>query len=183
MGKHHLVLGELIDTITGDILEDTHDERYRQEIARLLLEEKGYQKDDILPRKPLLVEAGAKKAVIPMDFVIRMEDRICMLIKYGPGSLVTRRKPALSASRLLGGHEIPVVVVTNGVSAEIIDGSTGKVLNDGLDRIPSKVQLQALCRQSSFSPVSAKRLEMEARIVYAYEIDDSCPCDDSVCRL
>ena len=58
MNGHHLVLGELIDTITGETVADTHDERYRQQMARLLVNTKGYSKIDIEPRKSLLVMAG-----------------------------------------------------------------------------------------------------------------------------
>jgi len=46
----HLILGELTDVITGRTLPDTHDERYRQKIARLLLEEKGYSRSAPPPR-------------------------------------------------------------------------------------------------------------------------------------
>ena len=58
MDGHHLILGELEDLITGQIIADTHDERYRQKIARLLVEGKGYLKGDIQPRQSLLVQAG-----------------------------------------------------------------------------------------------------------------------------
>ena len=40
MAGHHLILGELRDTLTNEILPDTHDERLRQGIASLLVEEK-----------------------------------------------------------------------------------------------------------------------------------------------
>ncbi len=29
MGEHHLILGELVDFITGKTIKDTHDERYK----------------------------------------------------------------------------------------------------------------------------------------------------------
>ena len=38
MNGHHLILGELTDYITGETLKDTHDERYRQQIARRLID-------------------------------------------------------------------------------------------------------------------------------------------------
>jgi len=46
---HHLILGELVDYITGETIEDTHDERYRQKLAHLLVEHKGYFKKEIEP--------------------------------------------------------------------------------------------------------------------------------------
>ena len=64
MNGHQLILGELVDFVTGETLKDTHDERYRQKIARLLVNQKGYLKTDIEPRKELLVKADAKKAIL-----------------------------------------------------------------------------------------------------------------------
>ena len=62
MDGHHLILGELIDYLSGDVLPDTHDERYRQKIARLLIETLGYEKLEIISRRQLIVTAGDKKA-------------------------------------------------------------------------------------------------------------------------
>lgn len=183
MKGHHLILGELIDVISGESLPDTHDERYRQKIAYLLVQQKGYRKEDISPRHRLLVKAGPKQALIPVDFVIGTGNRIVMIIKYGPGSLVTRRRPALALSRLVAPYQVPIAVVTNGEQAEVLDASSGKVLAEGLAAIPSKTSLMENITQWGFAPISGKRLEMESRILYAYEVDDSCPCDDTVCRL
>ena len=96
MNGHHLILGELTDFITGERLKDTHDERYRQKLAHLLVENKGYRKKDILPRCELLIHAGEdKRARVKIDFKISLGGKTCMMIKYGPGSLVTRQRPAL----------------------------------------------------------------------------------------
>ncbi len=190
MQGHHLILGEISDFITGESLQETHDEQYRQKLAHILVEKKGYLKKEIIPRWELLIKAGDKKAVIKIDFVIKIADfradKICMIIKYGPGSLVTRRRPVLAASRLLVPYQIPLAVVTNGDDAEILDGKTGRLLASGLDAIPSKSDLigsQGLLANASFEPISEQRAEKESRILYAYEIDGSCPCDDTVCRL
>jgi hypothetical protein len=183
MGGHHLVLGEITDFLTGEILEDSHDERHRQAIARLLVQHKGYRKDDIEPRCRLLVQAGDKKAIINVDWKVALAGKVAMTIKYGPGSLVTRHRPALAASRLISGCQVPVVVVTNGRDADILDGSTGKVSASGLASIPTRRELLAKIADFPFQPISPKRTEMESRILYAYEVDGSCPCDESICRL
>lgn len=196
MAGHHLILGKLTDFITGETLEDTHDERYRQKLARLLVEQKGYSENEIQPRCDLLVAAGDKRAIIKIDFkvtlnslfrdTIREQDeaaKVCMVIKYGPGSLVTRQRPTLAISRLSAPYQIPVVVVTNGKDANIMDGASGKVISSGLDTILSRSELIQRAENTRFDPISAKRAEMESRIVYAFEIDGSCPCDDTLCRL
>jgi hypothetical protein len=72
MSGHQLILGKLVDFITGETLKDTHDERYRQKIGRLLVKQKGYLKADIEPRNELLVQADAKKAILKIDFVVTL---------------------------------------------------------------------------------------------------------------
>lgn len=180
---HHLILGELIDFITGETIQDTHDERYRQKIARFLIEHKGYLKKDIEPRCELLVTAENNRAKVKIDFKVKLFGKIFMVIKYGPGSLVTRHRCAIAASRLVAPYQVPLVVVTNGENADTIDGPTGRIIASGFASIPSKADLVAGFENREFREISAKQAEMEARIVYAFEVDGSCPCDDTVCRL
>ena len=183
MNGHHLILGELTDFITGETLKDTHDERDRQKIARLLIRRLGYLKEDIEPRRALVVSANDKKAVLKIDFTITLAGRTCMVLKYGPGSLVTRRRVVLAVSRLVVPYQVPVAVITNGRDAEIIDGTTGKVTASGLDSIPPKANLIKRVVDETFEPISDQQAEMESRILYCYEVDDRCECDDDICRL
>ena len=183
MNGHHLILGELTDFITGETLKDTHDERYRQKIARLLIRQLGYLKTDIEPRKALIAKAGSKKAILKIDFAIRLAGRTCMVLQYGPGSLVTRRRAVLAVSRLIAPYQVPVAVITNGQDAEVINGSSGEVTANGLESIPSKSNLEQMAAGETFAPISEHQAEMESRILYCYEVDDRCECDDEVCHL
>lgn len=183
MNGHHLILGELEDFITGETIRDTHDERYRQKIARLLVNQKGYLKADIEPGRKLIVKAGNFRALLKIDFVINLSDRACMIIKFGPGSIVTRRRPVLAASRIFASYQIPIAVVTNGEDAEILEGPSGKVLSQGLETIPPRSMLQRIAEDNNFKSISEKRAETESRIIYCFEVDGSCPCDEDVCKL
>jgi hypothetical protein len=183
MGGHHLIMGKSTDFITGDMVDDTHDERLRQSVARILVESLGYDKSEIQSRLDLTVQADARAAVIRLDFAVRIRDRFCMIVKYGPGSLITRHRPALAASRLLAGYQIPVVVATNGRDADILDGETGKLLKSGLEAIPSRKYMEENFDRFGFLPTTPERREKESRLLYAYEVDDACPCDDTICRL
>ena len=183
MAGHHLILGKLVDVTTGESLDDTHDERLRQAIASLLIEKKGYTTEQILPRQPLVIAADGKRARIKIDFLVRLDDRIGMLIKYGPGSIITRHRPALAAGRLMAPYQIPTVVATNGRTADILDGHTGEKTAEGLVAIPDKKQLTAIMKAARFNPISIRRAELESRVLYCYEVDGSCPCDDDICRL
>ena len=183
MNGHHLILGDLVDLITGETIKDTHDERYRQKIAQLLVNQKGYLKTDITPRQKLMVTAGDRQAMVKVDFVIKFAGRTWMIIKFRPGSIVTRRRPVLAASRIIAPYQIPIAVVTNGEDAEILDGSTGSILSTGLETLPSKSMLQQIGTDNPFEVIANDRAEMESRIVYCYEVDGSCPCDEDVCKL
>ena len=183
MNGHHLVMGTLTDYLSGELLPDTHDERYRQKIARLMVGKKGFLKNEIVSRCRLTIIACEKRAIIPIDFKVILSGKDCMVIKYGPGSLVTRRRTTLAASRLLSPYQIPIAVVTNGEDAEIIDASTGKVIAESLESIPSKDELVQIASTHSFAPITQGRAEMESRIMYAFEVDGSCPCDDTICRI
>lgn len=183
MEGHHLILGELVDVVTGQVIPDTHDERYRQSLARHLLNAKGYLKTDIQSRCSLRIKAGDNCAIVNVDMAVTISERICMIAKYGPGSLVTRHRPSLSASRLLASYQIPVVVVTNGQDADILDGHTGQVIASGLENIPTRAELAACCASFLFPSITNARSEIESRILYAYEVDGACPCDDSICRI
>jgi hypothetical protein len=183
MQGHHLILGELVDFITGETIRDTHDERFRQNLARMLVNQKGFMKKEIKPRRELRVSAGEKSAMIKIDFEINVSGKIGMIIKYGPGSLVTRQRPALAVSRLVAPYQVPIVVVTNGKDADILEGKTGEVVAQSLQSIPSKSDLIEKVTTMNLRRISAEQAEIESRIVYAYEVDGSCPCDDTICRL
>ena len=82
MSGHHLVLGSLKDIVSGEILEDTHDERYRQKVARLLLEQKGFLATDIEPRRAFVVTAGEQKARVKVDFLALQFLSLVVLRKF-----------------------------------------------------------------------------------------------------
>ncbi|MCP4748420.1 MAG: type I restriction enzyme HsdR N-terminal domain-containing protein [Desulfobacteraceae bacterium] len=183
MNGHHLNMGTLVDVLTGRLIADTHDERYRQRIARLLLNVKGYTVPCIAAQVPIKIKADDKSAIVKVSFIITLDNRKAMIIQYGPGSLITRHRPALAISRLVSKYQAPVAVVTNGEQAHILDGISGKLTARGLDRIPSRNELTGTVAEIGYTSVSPKKMEMEARILYAFEIDDRCPCDDTVCKL
>ena len=113
----------------------------------------------------------------------------------GPGAVLAHRQRVEPVNRALADrlenllprlmrpYQIPVAVVTNGESADILDGESGKLVLSGMERIPARDALLEQMKTADFSTIPSTRTEMEARIVYAYEIDGGCPCDDTTCRI
>lgn len=175
---HHLVLGELIDFLTGEKRVDTHDERYRQQIGKFLVRELGYAKEQIQTNQELSIRVDRTTARIKIDFLITDHDKTCVMVKYAPGSLVTRRLTNLALSRIIHPYQIPLVVTTNGEDAEIIQGTTGRVTGQGLAGIPSPKDIQALDPDRDFPAISDVLYEKASRIAYACEVDGSCYVND-----
>jgi len=178
--SHHLIHGHLTDFVTGETLVDTDDERYRQKLARFLVEEKGYRKEDLEVRRTIETLFAGQFVVSKIDIVVRLEGRRAMVIRYGPGSLVTRERPALAAARVLDRDQvIPFAVVTNGEDAEILETSTGKLLGTGLESIPTREELHKHLAGRKLKPLAEERREKELRILNAFDVEVCCaggPC-------
>lgn len=179
--SHHMIYGETTDFVTGEMITDTDDERYRQQLARLLVEEKGYRKQDLEVRLKIETLFAGQFVVSKIDLIARLDGRRTMVIRYGPGSLVTRERPALAAARVLDREQvIPLTVVTNGIDAEILDTETGKVTATGLAAIPDRQQLGELAARKDILPgLDEDRREKELRILNAFDVEICCaggPC-------
>lgn len=176
------ILGKTKDFITGHEITDTDDERYRQKIARLLVEKKGYSKDDIRVKREIELVCGNERAFAKVDLVVNIKDRGLMIIRYGPGSLVTRERAALACARILEDYQIPLTVVTNGEDAELLDTISGKVIAMGLEAIPSKNQALKWIEEVEFRGLPAKKIEMEKRVLFAFDaLEHGSECDDDFC--
>lgn len=182
MGTQHLILGETVDFITGKTLTDTHDERARQKIAKFLVIQKEYEKSDIHAHLRLPLKVDGKTGEVPVDFVIKPDDRPFMLILFRPGSLVSRRRTALAAARLFADRLIPYAAVTNAEDAEIMETFSGKVIGTGIDAIFSKTEAIRILDGTQPRFISDKeRIEKEERILFTMEVLTQKECDDYTC--
>lgn len=183
MCAHELALGEMTDFITGETLIDTIDERARQKIARFLVEEKNFSKDEIQVRQQIHLQVDGETGTFKIDFVITLEGKACVLIIFGPGSLVSRERPAIAAARLYEQYAVPLTIVTNGESAEVLETASGAVLGEGLDSIPTRAEVLDRIGMIGFETLSEERLAKERRILYAFEVLAKRECDEFTCSL
>ena len=178
--SHHMIYGSLADYVTGEPLVDTDDERYRQKLARLLVEERGFAKSELTMRRRIETLFAHQFVASKIDIVVSIGDQRVLVLRYGPGSLVTRERPAIAAARVLEENQIiPLVVVTNGEDAELLDARTGKVLETGLGAIPAREKILSLLPGLDFTPVAPERREPELRILNAFDVESCCaggPC-------
>lgn len=173
---HHLVYGVLADYLTGEELPDTDDERCRQELARLMVEEKGFSREELEPR--LTIETTFNKIFVRsvIDLTVSVGDKRLFVLRYGPGSLVTREKSALAAARVLDQEQcIPLAVVTNGRDAELLETATGKVLGTGMEAIPDRRQAGQLINEYKCTPPADEAArERTFRVLNAFDLEICC---------
>ncbi len=179
--SHHFIYGTCTDYITGETIVDTDDERCRQELARLLVKEKGYAKSELEPR--LCIETLYNKQFVSstIDITVRVAGKRFMILRFAPGSIVTRERSAIAAARVLEpAYQIPLAVVTNCRDAEVLDTYTGEVLRQGLAGIPGKKEAEDLVKSLRFDPfIDETKKDRERRILNAYDVEVCCaggPC-------
>ena len=179
--SHHYIYGTCTDYLSGETIVDTDDERCRQELARLLVEKKGYAKSELEPRLCIETLYNGQFVASTIDITVRVAGRRIMILRFAPGSLVTRERSAIAAARVLEpGYQIPLAVVTNCRDAEVLDTYTGKVIGQGMDAIPGRKDAGDMIKALRFEPFAdKKKIDREKRILNAYDIEVCCaggPC-------
>jgi hypothetical protein len=179
--SHHYIYGTCEDYLTGETIVDTDDERCRQELAKLLVEKKGYDKSDLEPRLCIETLYNGQFVASTIDITARENNKRFMILRFAPGSIVTRERPAIAAARILEpSYQIPLAVVTNCKDAVVLDTYTGKVIRQGLDNIPDKREAEALVKSLRFDLFDdEEKRDRERRILNAYDIEVCCaggPC-------
>ena len=156
--SHHYIYGTCIDYITGETIVDTDDERCRQDLAKFLVEKKGYAQSDLEPRLCIETLYNGQYVASTIDITVREDDKRFMILRFAPGSIVTRERAAIAAARVLEpSYQIPLAVVTNGKDAVVLDTYTGKVIRQGLDSIPDRKEAESLVRTLRFDPFDGQR--------------------------
>lgn len=179
--SHHYIYGTCTDFITGETIVDTDDERCRQELARFLVEEKGYGRSDLEPRLSIETLYSGQFVTSTIDITVRQAGKRFMILRFAPGSIVTRERSAIAAARVLEPlYQIPLAVVTNCREAEVLDTYTGKIIREGLHNIPDKKEAAGLVLSLRFEPFDDEtKKDRERRILNAYDVEVCCaggPC-------
>jgi len=141
----------------------------RKMIGYLLKDKKGFGPEDVRNGLAFEVTLGHETFWSSADFIVSVNGMMGMLIKCAAGSLDSRERQAVAAARVIASPPVPVAVVADPVTAEVLDVATGKVIGEGFGAIPTRDQLEALLNGNVPGPLDAKRLEKEKRILLAFD--------------
>jgi len=162
-------VGVTIDYITGKEIPDVGSEANRQSVERFLVEQKGYAKEDIQVDAPLEFNLDEKIYRSSIDLVVSVDGRRLMAIKCAAGSLGSREREIVAASRLLDKYQIPFSIASDGKTAIVLDTESGKKIGEGLNAILSKEEMKKILAAIRIESLSEIRLEKEKLIFRSYD--------------
>ena len=164
----------ITDFATGREVPNVGAEENRQAVEKLLVESKGYLKEEIQVDVDMAITVAGEPYHSQIDLAVSADGGKTrfMVIKCVAGSLGSREREIVAAARLLDVYQIPCAVVSDGKAAIVLDTVTGKKIGDGLDAIPTKGE--ALAQLKSYTPLtfSEERREREKLIFRTYDIEN-----------
>ncbi len=155
---------------TGRLVLDTDRERIRQKLGKFLVYEKGYRIDDFQLDREIRLEANNEKIISYVDLVVRINDKSLMILRGGPGSVITREAGTLAAARLLEeDYIVPWAVQANLFDASVLDVKKKKSIGYGWDAIPARFELIKMTSDWPPPKLPEKRIPLERQILYSYD--------------
>jgi Type I restriction enzyme R protein N terminus (HSDR_N) len=146
----------------------------RKMIAYLLREKKGYSPGEVRKGLAFEVKLGKETVWSSADFIVSVEGRMGMIIKCAAGSLDSRERQAVAAARVIASPPVPVAVIADPVTAEVLEVASGNVIGEGFGAIPTKEQLREILSGKMPQSLDARRLEREKRILLAFDAIKCC---------
>lgn len=165
-----------IRSIIRQEVEDGEDlaNQARGMVAYLLREKKGYAAEEVRSGLAFEVTLGQDIFWSSADFLVSVNGRTGMLVKCAAGSLDSRERQAVAAARVIASPPLPVAVVADPVTAEVLDVATGKVTGESFGAIPTREQLAGILAEREMPLIDPKRLEKEKRILLAFDAVKCC---------
>lgn len=179
---HEESLGNVIrDYLTGEELEETSYEEFRQGLARLLVEEKGYPRERLIPKFGVCFPVADSRYTRMIDLAATAEDgRVLLFLIFCSGEPGTYIRETLAAARVCEQGPVPLALVTDTRDAVLLDVGSGREIGRGMRAVPSYDALAALA--PPLPPLSEETLDRERRILFAYSEFLSGGCCQGACR-
>ena len=159
----------VIDFITGREIPDVGSEGNRQQVERILVENKGYAKAEIEVDAPMAVTVQGEVYRSKIDLLVRVNGSPFLAVKCAAASLGSWEREILAAARLRGPVQIPLCMVSDGTAVSVLDTLSGKKIGQGWDAIPFRVQAEEQLKTLEPTPFPEDRLNRERLIFRSYD--------------
>jgi hypothetical protein len=195
---HEVSLGGMLtDYLTGETIAETTYEEFRQALARMLVEAKGFPRGSLRAKVPLVFQIDGQDTGRHIDLVAYgvsdesdesgAPGRPLMLVIFCAGDVGSFERETVSCARLFPGGPVPVAIATDSIGASILDTASGDCLATGVRAIPTWDELRALVAACDVAtgrlPLSDERRRKEERILHAYNGFLYGTCCSESCRV
>jgi len=188
---HEVSLGGMLtDYLSGQPIEETTYEEFRQALARFLVEDKGFPRQSLKAKVPLIFQIDGADTGRVIDLVAYDENgRPLMLVIFCAGDVGSFERETVSCARLFPGGPVPVAIATDSIGASVLDTATGDPLSHaaggatGVRAIPTWDELRALDAMFTRVPLTEERRRKEERILHAYNGFLYGTCCSESCRI
>lgn len=158
----------IVDFITGRSKPNSGAEGNRQAVERFLVESKGYERNDIEVDAEIILDMDGEPYRSTIDLVVSANGFRFMVIKCAAGSLASREREVIASARLLEDYQIPICAASDGAAALVWDTVSGRLLGNGLDRIPSKEEAKKTFNPDNVTALEEKRRSRQKLIFRTY---------------
>ncbi len=159
----------------------SEDKRIQAALREFLINFRGYPEGFIVLDEPFSVTIGGRKRNFKADLSVRYGERLILVAKCSPGSVVTRERHIVSIARLMDKDCIvPLAIVTNGEEVSVLDGETGKIISEGWDGVPHWKDIPTILAGREKLTLTSEQRRKESHILDTYEfISCSCNADNN----
>lgn len=161
--------GTLRDYITGEEIEETTFEEFRQALARLLVEEKGYPKEQLKAKVPLSYCVDGEDYERPLDIVVYdTAGRPIFVVIFCAGQVGSFERETVCAGRLIEGGPVAYAMVTDTMDASLLDVRTGDVVARSMNAVPEYGKLLEMVEEAEIKPLTDEQREKQTRVFHTY---------------
>ena len=161
--------GTLRDYLTGEEIDETTFEEFRQLLARLLVEEMGYPKERIKAKVGLKYTVEGEVFERPLDYVVYDEQgKPIFVILFCAGDVGSFDRETVCAGRLIEGGPVPYALITDTMDASLLDVKTGDAVAHGMKAVPSWDKLNEMVAASDMKPLTEEQREKQTRVFHTY---------------
>ena len=180
---HEVHLGYMIeDYLSGQDIEATTYEDIRQAIIKMLVEQKGYPKENLRPRTPITLTVDGRVYENSVDLVaVADSGEPLLVLMFCAGEVETYARQCVAAARLLPGGPARLAVVTDTRKALLLQVADGTQLEgSSYNALPDWNRLLGLAAQAPAYELDERKKAAEERLFYAFS-ELSCSCSDDSC--
>lgn len=161
--------GTLRDYLTGEEIDETTFEEFRQALVKFLVEEKGYPKERLKAKVPLTYCVDGEDYERPIDLVLYdEEDKPIFLAIFCAGEVNSFERETVCAGRLIEGGPVPYALVSDSMDASLMDVRSGDRVARSMEAVPEYDDLMAMIAEANVKPLTAKQREMQTRVFHTY---------------